>query len=87
MVNGTLDHFVLGLVSLAVSALIYKRPIGSLRKVIPAVAVWILVEAVQADCFRMGLSWFTRLDTIHDIAMDTFGGTAAYLILRLARKW
>jgi len=73
MINGTLEHLLLGLVCLPLSKALFKH-------YWEAIIVFLTIEAVQFDI----LGFEGRLlDTIHDLSVDVIGGLVGLSIVYL----
>ena len=71
------SHFMLGLVTVFVSMYVYLgNPLW--KQLLPAVAILLLVELVQADMQPGGwdrfIDWFRMPDTQEDLLFDGAGG-------------
>lgn len=71
MINGVIQHFIMGLVSVPVSCMIFGHAYE-------AATMMLMIEAMQIKQF--GLRGRV-LDTIVDLAVDAVGGIIGYLIM------
>ncbi len=74
-INGTWQHFVLGVGLVFLSLALHKM-------IWPAIYVLLTVELVQADVF--GWRNLLKLDTWHDLLIDALGGIIGWAVWWLA---
>lgn len=72
MINGTIEHLVLGYIVTLLSIWIFKSPF-------PALPVFLAIELTQYDIFRT----LRFTDTIHDLTLDVAGSGVALLTVKI----